>query len=90
MHSKIKPAAIKHVTLILQFIKELVEYKKLLSEVVSTEDILLEKLFGEKSNAEVVIGYHDSKPFNFALFFHNFPFFLGRPGIYLEDLYVKS
>lgn len=76
------------VPLILQFIKELADYEKLLHEVVATEEILMDSLFKRKA-AEVVIGEYDGEPVGFALFFHNFSTFLGRPGIYLEDLYVK-
>ncbi|ABQ56097.1 TPA: GNAT family N-acetyltransferase [Legionella pneumophila subsp. pneumophila] len=88
-HFKIRFAILSDVPLILQFIKELAEYEQLLHEVVATEDILQETLFGPKSHAEVVIGYLEEKPVSFALFFHNFSTFLGRPGIYLEDLYVR-
>ncbi len=76
------------VSLILNFIKELAEYENMLDEVVATEDILMEALFNRKA-AEVVIGEYEGKPVSFALFFHNFSTFLGSPGIYLEDLYVK-
>lgn len=86
---EIKPATISDVPLILSFIKDLADYEKLLHEVVATEDILKETLFGEKAHAEVIIGYLDSVPISFALFFHNFSTFLGRPGIYLEDLFVE-
>lgn len=86
---EIKKAEIADIPLILTFIKELAEYEKLLHEVVATEDILQETLFGEHAHAEVVIGYLNHKPVSFALFFHNFSTFLGRPGIYLEDLFVK-
>ncbi|CZG24752.1 GNAT family N-acetyltransferase [Legionella pneumophila] len=86
---KIRFAILSDVPLILQFIKELAEYEQLLHEVVATEDILQETLFGPKSHAEVVIGYLEEKPVSFAVFFHNFSTFLGRPGIYLEDLYVR-
>lgn len=86
---KIKPATEKDVPLIFSFIKELAEYEKLLNEVVATEEILRETLFGKRAYAEVVIGYLNHKPVSFALFFHNFSSFLGRPGIYLEDLYVS-
>lgn len=85
----IKPATIQDVALVLSFIKELAEYEKLAHEVVATEELLKETLFGEKSPAEVVIGYLNQVPVSFALFFHNFSTFLGRPGIYLEDLFVK-
>jgi GNAT superfamily N-acetyltransferase len=86
---EIKKAESKDVPLILSFIKELAEYEKLIHEVVATETILQETLFGEHPHAEVIIGYLDQKPVSFALYFHNFSTFLGRPGIYLEDLYVK-
>lgn len=78
----------KDIPLVLEFIKELADYEKLLHEVVATEEILKESLF-ERKVAEVVIGEYEGKPVGFALFFHNFSTFLGRPGIYLEDLYVK-
>lgn len=87
-HFKIRFAEEKDVKLILDFIKELADYEKLLHEVVATEEILMDSLFVRKS-AEVIIGEHDGKPVGFALFFHNFSTFLGRPGIYLEDLYVR-
>lgn len=86
---EIKIATIKDVPLILSFIKALAEYEKLSHEVVATEDILRETLFGEKSHAEVIIGYLKNIPVSFAIYFHNFSTFLGRPGIYLEDLFVK-
>lgn len=76
------------VTLILQFIRELAEYEKMLDEVVADEDILREWIF-EKNKAEVIFALEDGKEVGFALFFHNFSTFLGRAGIYLEDLYVK-
>lgn len=74
--------------IILSFIKGLAEYEKLLHQVVATEEILRESLFGPKKYAEVVIARYGSEPAGFALFFHNFSTFLGRPGIYLEDLFV--
>ena len=75
------------VTLILKFIKNLAEYEKLSHEVMATEEILRESLFN-KNMAEVIIGEHNDKPIGFALFFHSFSTFLGRPGIYLEDLFI--
>jgi GNAT superfamily N-acetyltransferase len=77
------------VPLVLQFIKELAEYEQLSHEVVATEDMLRESLFGNRKGAEVLLGYYENQPVSFALFFHNFSTFLGRAGIYLEDLYVK-
>lgn len=85
---KIRFAELKDVSLILEFIKELAEYEKMLDEVVATEEILKEFLF-ERKTAEVIIGEFQDKPVCFALFFYNFSTFLGRPGIYLEDLFVK-
>lgn len=85
---KLRFAEISDVSLILRFIKELAEYEKMLDEVVATEEVLKEFLF-EKKLAEVIIGEFQDKPVSFALFFHNFSTFLGRPGIYLEDLFVK-
>lgn len=85
----IKIACASDIPLILQFIKELAEYEQLLHEVVATEELLQETLFGSKAYAEVIIGYIDEKPTSFALFIHNFSTFLGKPGIYLEDLFVR-
>ena len=78
----------KDVSLILQFIKDLAEYEHMLDEVVATEELLTEWIF-QKEKAEVIFVLEDGKEVGFALFFHNFSTFLGRAGIYLEDLYVK-
>lgn len=86
----IRPAQEKDVPLILQFIKELAEYEKLGEEVVATEDILMRTLFSERKTAEVILGYYHEQPVSFAVFFHNFSTFLGKPGIYIEDLFVKE
>lgn len=75
-------------SLILDFIKRLAAYEKLLDKVVATEELLQEFLFRRRV-AEVVIGEFADQPAGFALFFHNFSTFLGRPGIYVEDLYVR-
>ena len=74
--------------LILDFIRQLAEYENLTHEMVTDEDQLRQSLFGERRVAEVVIASFDGEPAGFALFFHNFSTFLGRPGIYLEDLFV--
>jgi len=74
--------------LILKFIKGLAEYEKMLDEVVATEEILRDWLFIKK-NAQVIFAVANETEVGFALFFHNFSTFLGRAGIYLEDLYVK-
>jgi len=86
---EIRPASEDDVPIILSFIKELAEYERLSHEVIATEDTLRECLFGERRFAEVVIGYYGNEPVGFALFFYNFSTFLSKPGIYLEDLYVK-
>ena len=85
---EIKAASIDDVPLIFSFIKKLAEYEKLLDEVVATEDGLREVLFGERRYAETVIAYSHNESVGFALFFHNFSTFVGKPGIYLEDLFV--
>ena len=84
----IRFAGEEDIGLILNFIKELADYEKLLHEVVASEEILMESLFVRKA-AEVIIGEYKGEPIGFALFFHNFSTFLGRPGLYLEDLYIR-
>jgi GNAT superfamily N-acetyltransferase len=84
----IRPASESDVALILSFIQKLAEYEKLSHEVVATEATLRNYLFGERPAAEVILAYWGSQPVGFALYFHNFSTFLGRPGIYLEDLFV--
>jgi len=86
----IRHATESDVPLILWFVKELAEYEKLSHEVIATEDDFRQNLFGEKKFAEVVIGEYRSKPVGYALYFYNFSTFNGKPGIYLEDLYVKT
>jgi GNAT superfamily N-acetyltransferase len=85
---KIRFAEEKDTKLILDFIKELADYEKLLNEVVATEEILFDSLFVRKK-AEVIIGEYAGEAVGFALFFYNFSTFLGKEGIYLEDLYIK-
>lgn len=75
--------------LVLSFIRELAEYENLSHEVVATEEALRTSLFGERPFAEVLLAFVGEEPVGFALFFHNFSTFLGKPGIYLEDLYVR-
>ncbi len=77
----------KDAELILYFIKELAEYEKMAHEVVATPDLLREWIF-DKQKAEVIFAIEDGKEVGFALFFHNFSTFLGRAGVYLEDLFV--
>ena len=87
--AEIRPATEDDVPIILSLIRELAEYERLSHEVVATEGLLRESLFGERRGAEVLIACCKGAPAGFALFFHSFSTFLGRPGIYLEDLYVK-
>ncbi|MFA4923616.1 MAG: GNAT family N-acetyltransferase [Ignavibacteriaceae bacterium] len=84
----IKRATEKDVPIILSFIKKIAEYEKLSNEVIATEEILRESLFGKKPSAEVVIGYLESKPAAYAVYFYNFSTFIGKKGLYLEDLFV--
>jgi len=76
------------VPVILAFIRQLAEYEKLSHEAVMTEEILRQSLFGSRRAAEVLLGYSGDLPVAFAVFFHNFSTFLGRSGLYLEDLFV--
>ena len=78
----------KDTGLILKFIRELAKYENMLDDVVATEELLREWIF-EKKKAEVIFALEDGKEVGFALFFHHFSTFLGRGGIYLEDLFVK-
>jgi GNAT superfamily N-acetyltransferase len=86
----IRPATVNQTPLILKLIKELAVYEKMLDIVVTTEDDLKETLFGENKSAEVVIGYYNNKPVGYALFFYNYSSFMGRPGLYIEDIYVRQ
>lgn len=86
---RIEQARPVHLPLVLSFIRELAEYERLSTEVLATEELLGDALFGARAVAEVIIGYEGDRAVGFALFFHNFSTFLGRRGLYLEDLYVK-
>ena len=83
-----RKAGREDVALILEFIRELADYEKMLDEVVATPEMLEKWIFDERK-AEVIFALEDGKEVGFALFFHNFSTFLGRAGIYLEDLYVR-
>jgi GNAT superfamily N-acetyltransferase len=85
----IRPATRADLPLIAQFIRDLAEYEKLAHEVRFDEATLAGHLFGSRPMAEVVIGEVGGEPQGFALFFHNFSTFEGRPGLYLEDLFVR-
>ena len=83
----IRFADVNDIPTILRFIKELASYEKLEHEVTATEDILKEWIF-EKKKCEVLIALYDNSEIGYALFFHNFSTFLGKAGVYLEDLYI--
>jgi len=85
---RIERATERDVPLILQFIRGLAEYERLSHEVAATEQGLRETLFGSRPAAEVVLCYVGEEPAGFALFFHNYSTFVGKPGLYLEDLFV--
>ena len=85
---RIERATERDVPLILRLIKDLAEYERMSDEVVATEQGLRESLFGARPAAEVIIAYAGDTPAGFALFFHNYSTFLGKPGLYLEDLFV--
>ena len=86
---QIRPATPKDVGTIFNFIKELAAYEKLSHEVTATEELLTQNLFGAHPGAEVILASEAGVDIGFALFFQNFSTFLGKPGIYLEDVYVK-
>ena len=85
----LRAATVDDVPRILAFIRGLADYERLLHEVVATEDGLRRALFGPRPYAEVVLAEDAGAPVGFALFFHTFSTFLGQPGIYLEDLFVR-
>lgn len=89
MTLSIRPATRTDTPLIAQFIRDLAEYERLAHEVRFDEALLGDRLFGPRPYAEVLIGEIDGAPQGFALFFHNFSTFEGKPGIYLEDLFVR-
>lgn len=89
MTRAIRPATRADTSLIAQFIRDLAAYEKLSHEVRFDKAALGDRLFGPRPYAEVLIGEIDGAPQGFALFFHNFSTFEGRPGIYLEDLFVR-
>ena len=89
MSFQIRTATEADVATILRFIRDLAVYEKLEDRVVANEESIRATLFGQPRFAEVLIGEEDSKPVGFALFFHNYSTFLGRPGVYLEDLFVN-
>jgi len=85
---EIRAAVADDLPLILRFIKELAEYERLKDDVVATEEILMDSIFGEGSNTAVLLAFYNNEPVGFAIYFYNFSSFLGKKGIYLEDLFV--
>ena len=85
----IRQATRADVPLVLSFVKELAEYERLTDLVAATEEVIAEELFGPKSQTDVLLGYCGAEPVAFAVYFHNFSTFLGKKGLYLEDLYVR-
>lgn len=85
----IRPATEADAATILGFVRELAAYEKLPHEAVATEDMLARGLFGPRPYAEALIAEADGAPVGFALFFHTFSTFVGKPGLYLEDIYVQ-
>ena len=86
---QIRPARVEDVPVILRLIRDLATYERAPHEVTATEELLADVLFGERPAAEVLLAFEGESPVGFAVFFHNFSTWLGRPGLYLEDLFVK-
>src|SRR6266853_6415585 len=86
---KIRPACLEDVPVILQLIHDLATYERAPDEVTATEEQLVEVLFGERPAAEVLLAFETESPVGFAVYFYNFSTWLGRAGLYLEDLFVK-
>ncbi len=87
---RIEPATVQDVPVILKLIKDLAEYERLADEVEATEARLRDSLFGPTPHAEAIIARVGSEAVGFALWFHNYSTFLARPGLYLEDLFVRT
>ena len=86
---QIRPAHVEDVPVILQLIRDLATYERAPNDVTATEEQLVDVLFGERPAAEVLLAFEGQSPVGFAVFFYNFSTWLGRPGLYLEDLFVK-
>ena len=85
---QIRPARVEDVPVILQLIRDLATYERAPDEVTATEEQLVDVLFGERPAAEVLLAFEGKSPVGFAVYFYNFSTWLGRPGLYLEDLFV--
>jgi GNAT superfamily N-acetyltransferase len=88
-HFTIRPATVGDVPIILELIKALATYERAPNEVTATREGLTDVLFGEKPASEVLLAFENERAVGFAVFFHNFSTWLGRPGLYLEDLFVR-
>jgi len=86
---KIRPARVEDVPIILQLIRDLATYERAPDMVIATKEQLVDVLFGERPVAEVLLAFEAESPVGFAVYFYNFSTWLGRPGLYLEDLFVK-
>ena len=86
---QIRPASVEDVPVILELIRDLATYERAPGEVTATEEELVDVLFGERPAAEVLLVFEGQSPVGFAVYFYNFSTWLGRPGLYLEDLFVK-
>ena len=86
---KVRPARVEDVPIILQLIRDLAAYERAPDEVTATEEQLVDVLFGERPAAEVLLAFEKKLPVGFAVYFYNFSTWLGRPGLYLEDLFVR-
>lgn len=85
----IRPATVEDVPIVLELIRALATYERAPNDVTATEEALAEVLFGNKRAAEVLLAMENERAVGFAVFFHNFSTWLGRPGLYLEDLFVR-
>ena len=86
---QIRPARVQDVPIILDLIRDLAMYERAPDEVTATDEQLVDVLFGERPAAEVLLAFEGKSPVGFAVYFYNFSTWLGRPGLYLEDLFVK-
>jgi GNAT superfamily N-acetyltransferase len=87
---RIREAGLEDVPVVMRFIRDIAEFEKLSEEVVADEEVIAESLFGEKPVARVILAYVGGDPAGFAVYFFNFSTFVGRPGIYLEDIFVSE
>jgi GNAT superfamily N-acetyltransferase len=86
---EVRPACVKDVAIILELIRDLATYERAPDEVTATKEQLVDVLFGEQPAAEVLLAFEGQSAVGFAVYFYNFSTWLGRPGLYLEDLFVK-